>query len=41
MYCTFYEYITSIIHRAVHSVGTQIELMSYTTYWYQMDTYNT
>ena len=32
MYCTFYEYVTSIIHRAVHSVGTQIKLMRYATW---------
>ena len=31
MYGTFYEYVTSIIHRAVHSVATQIELMRYAT----------
>ena len=40
MYGTFYEYVTSIIHRAVHGVGTQIELRRYTSYWYKIDTYN-
>ena len=41
MYHMYYQSVSIIIQRAAHSVGTQIELTSYTTYWSKIDTYNT